>query len=284
MRLDVAIKVASIMGQDFIIMLLEKEYAKPWDNEDLWIKWHTENEVHMKRYRFFKRQSKTDVGGGVWVASFSDLDVTIIGHILEKLGTNDHQNMFVQVKELRNAGAHATSLKLEGKEFEKIFENIFSLITRMFDGEKKYVDKWTRIYMTIKRGNIQDPEIQEMQKKLDLIALALEKRCEAIEKKVDQLIMSPKTEDKKSDIQILEQFRCTLQDHIKTDLSTIRIPASTTLMDLSEAVLNQSMRLIVNEDDANAMDAEGSMLLEQQEVISEISPTSPPPLPKKEGK
>ena len=47
----------------------------------------------------------------------------------------------------------------------------------MFNEDAEYVGKWTKLYFKIKEGDIQDPEIQAMQKKQETIIQRLDDLC-----------------------------------------------------------------------------------------------------------
>ena len=268
------------MSQDFLIMILEQKYEKPWNNGELWVEWYKENETHMtdkkRGYKFINNQSKEEIGG-VQVVVFADMDVTIINHILLKVGSDKHRAMFDTLRKMRNSSAHGANMKISATKFEESFSEMFAIIASMFEEDVKYAEKWKAIYQKIRVGDIPDPQVQRLHKRQETIIFKLDDLCQSVHQTKQSLelntalIQQSIQETKKNQQQtnerlkklescqevkcetdtythrsMLSSLRTILQNHIRENLSTIPIPASTTLLDLSKVILNQSMRRLAD--------------------------------------
>ena len=251
-RLDAALRMASIMSQDFLQMVLECHFEEPWDYGKLWSQWYTANLPHMKKYKFLDKHKTEEVDGNE-IVTFTDLDVTIIGHILEKLGTRDQKHVFGEVKSLRNASAHCTSIIITRKDFEIVFSKILCTITSMFATDPDRLQKWTEHYIKIKCGSIQDPEILRLSVTISELKEDIHNNFSHMRQSIGEFKSSMRQNlslhVNKQGKEIMEDLQITLQDHVKANLSTIRIPASSTIIDLAEVVLNQSMHCWLDQDD-----------------------------------
>ena len=131
MRWNIAISLSSLIGQDYVIMLLEEAFSEPWDEGKLWIQWQKTNQSYMKKYRFFSKQQQVEYEGHK-ILTFSGLDTTCIAYVLEKLAEEPEKKKFKPLKELRNINAHGTKMEMTLQEFEDGFAQLLHIVRDLF--------------------------------------------------------------------------------------------------------------------------------------------------------
>ena len=153
MRLQAGFVRCNDIVKDFVRVKLSETlgFALP-DFPDAWRQWCHDNHDHIRRYRFWRNQSK-EMDGDKEIPIFDDVDITFFNHLMTVIAPDCPG--FDKMKEFRNHLAHSTSTEMDDElEFEDWFRKIEDAVDSLFDKMQEQRRSWRRVLNQIRRDDI----------------------------------------------------------------------------------------------------------------------------------
>ena len=155
LRLQAGFVRCNDIVKDFVRVKLSETlgFAVP-DFPDAWRQWCLDNHDHIRRYRFWRNQSKVkETDGDKEIPIFNDADITFFSHLMTVIAPDCPG--FNKMKEFRNHLAHSTKTEIDDElDFEDWFRKIEDAVDSLFDKMPEQRRSWRRVLSQIRRDDI----------------------------------------------------------------------------------------------------------------------------------